>query len=220
MSFYAWIEGEIRYSDRDVFEKHIDELKWGHWLDENNYWLDESNQPIEEKSYIDFEKMVIRIPYNHYKNLSYQVDGMIQSSDHYEVVWASNDGCFQGGYLTSGKACGYNYDGKVYDLFEFAVENNIIREDEEDEFDWQDRVIEEFMSEPPFDEVESIIPNLDSMDKDELRKWENYFSTLSRYCFNKQLAITERLNGNINNALAAERACEQEYKTLPRELQW
>lgn len=214
MSFYAWVQGEIRYSDRDVFENNVKKLKEGEWLDENNYWLDELNGPMEEKSYIDFEKMVIYIPYNHFRNLSYQLNWLMEKSVNSEVLWASNDGCFQGGFLASGK------NEKVYDLQKFAIKNNIVREDEEDKIDWQNRVIGEFMSEPPFDEVESWVPNLDSMDKDELRQWEMYFSTLSRYCFNKQLAITERLNGNINNAIAAERACEQEYKTSPRELQW
>lgn len=214
MSFYAWIEGEIRYNDCNVFENNVKKLKEGKWLDENNYWLDELNKPMEEKSYIDFEKMVIYIPYNHYRNLSHQLNWLMEESINSEIIWGSDDGCFQGGILSSNKA------EKVYDLGKFAIKNDIMQRVNESESEWHDRVIEEFMSEPPFDEVESWVPNLDSMDKDELRKWENYFSSLSRYCFNKQIAMTERLNGNINNAYAAERACEQEYKTLPRELQW
>jgi hypothetical protein len=46
------------------------------------------------------------------------------------------------------------------------------------------------------------------------------FFNLSHYCFSRQLAILERRKGNINNALAAERACDMEYRKLAAHYKW
>lgn len=45
------------------------------------------------------------------------------------------------------------------------------------------------------------VPNLDGMTQQELKELEKVFSTLSRYCFHKQIAMKKRLEGNIGQAL-------------------
>jgi hypothetical protein len=64
------------------------------------------------------------------------------------------------------------------------------------------------------------IPNLDSLDQEELNELARVFFILNRYCTAKVCAMTCRLEGQINFALLYEKACDLDYEKLPDYVKW
>lgn len=69
-----------------------------------------------------------------------------------------------------------------------------------------------------FDELE--VPNLDCLEKEELKQLDTLFSELRLYCWFKSKAMEYRENGKIEIALTMEQACDQVYNSLPKQIKW
>jgi hypothetical protein len=67
---------------------------------------------------------------------------------------------------------------------------------------------------------ETFPPNLDAMDKDELREFGDHVSTLSQYVSMKLMAMDNRKDGDIADAIRVEAHCERLYQLLPKEWRW
>ena len=78
MSFYATMTGQIQYPSQAAFDKVIENLTKGGWVNSEGYFLDEMNCPISEsvitdiasKPDIDFDKKIINVPMYHHRNLA------------------------------------------------------------------------------------------------------------------------------------------------------
>lgn len=117
MSFYATCEGEITYPDKESFDKIVDILKTGFWVDDQGYFIDECNDRIcgeDSPPNIDPEKLSIWIPYAHYRNLS-RVEFFCEGAKGY-LVGTSTDGVFTGWSIEDGVETSY-------DLEKWAAEN-------------------------------------------------------------------------------------------------
>ncbi len=70
-------------------------------------------------------------------------------------------------------------------------------------------------------EMENLnIPNMDSLEQDELRELSKVFMLLNAYAQYKQHAIGCRLAGNISLALHFERIADIAYEKLPIWARW
>lgn len=67
---------------------------------------------------------------------------------------------------------------------------------------------------------EVSIPNLDTMEVEELEEFRLVLSLLQQYVWFKTHAIEERLGGKINLALEHEFDCDRVYKQLPEWARW
>jgi hypothetical protein len=64
------------------------------------------------------------------------------------------------------------------------------------------------------------VPNLDAMDEDALKEMAHTFALLSAYAGHKATATRLRDVGDIDAALASEKAAETQYRKLPSWAQW
>ena len=152
MSFYAIMSGQIKYKDQKSFDEIIKFLTDNKWIDKDGYFLDEEESRIEDinnESHVDFENRVINIPETCYRNLSRHIENFFKGDCTGKIVWASDDGCFDGGFQTE-------TDEQVFYLEKWAKENmddknkigpNPDESDEKfDEFcEWRHEVIDAFL---------------------------------------------------------------------------
>lgn len=102
MSFYATIDGFLKYYDKNKFNTALDILKESGAVDSSNRFNDESGQVGEDnETYIDFNNLVITIPFAYYRGLSRVLDMIPIEKCH--IVVTSTDGCFLGWVITDGK---------------------------------------------------------------------------------------------------------------------
>lgn len=62
--------------------------------------------------------------------------------------------------------------------------------------------------------------NLDNMSMEELGEFADVVSTLSQYAHMKRMAMRDRNDGRINDAIRAEAHLERLYQTLPDHWRW
>lgn len=108
MSFYATIAGAIKYDAQADFEAAVGILKDDGWLDDEDYLVDEVGSRItEHKPNVDHRKRAIRFPLENYRNLARVLENLFRGGTG-KVVWASTDGCFDGGVIVDGKETAYD----------------------------------------------------------------------------------------------------------------
>lgn len=144
MSVYAQMEGTIRYTDRESFNRAIKLLTDNLWI-VGKSWKTESGDSVDDscEAYNEHE-LLITIPRSYYRNLLYVSEQLISGANA-EVKWTSTDGMFEGGYL--GK--------EPIDLENWAKEHGLdpspdgsrgMNEDYYDKLvEWQEYVCDEFM---------------------------------------------------------------------------
>lgn len=145
MSFYATIAGEIRYPNRDVFDKVVKLLTEGSWV-EGRKFVDECNNVITDYQAnalddIRPEALVISIPFFCHRNLARHLEDVMHNATGL-IIWSSTDGCFEGGILRDGVE-------KTFDLTKWAAEQKLDEppdpEDTPDEYcEWMNEVEQEF----------------------------------------------------------------------------
>lgn len=64
------------------------------------------------------------------------------------------------------------------------------------------------------------IPNVDSMNLEELQGFENTTKLLNLYAHWKILAVKARLEGYIAASQVYENACNESYRKLPESARW
>jgi hypothetical protein len=128
MSFYATIQGEIRYEKNEDFVIARDFLR-------NNGYVIENNM-------IDYVNKTIYIPYGYYKNLSEYIVALFKGGVG-RVIYTSSDGVLEGWVVIDGKE--ENYDLKKW--AEETLEKKEIPDPDKD-FDafceWESRIEEDF----------------------------------------------------------------------------
>lgn len=112
MSFYSRMEGEITFSDQNVFDNLCNVLKKGFWIDEEGYFLDENGQKVTEFPTIFCDKMQIYIPNYYYRNLT-NINFFKDNGTGY-IIGTSTDGCFAGWIQT-------DKTDSQYDLLMWAI---------------------------------------------------------------------------------------------------
>lgn len=148
MSKYAYIEGQIIFGSEEKKNQAVRLLEEGGWI-EDGQWHDEAGGSHGETL---GEDAVIEIPQKVYRNLIHYIKDIYKLAKTYHVAWASNDGDFHAGVISSGGTW-------TVDLYEWAkanVNESIPTEadfESESEFQenlslWQESVIEEFLSDP------------------------------------------------------------------------
>jgi len=153
MSFYASIEGYVKYPDGDSFLSMVNTLRTGGWMDVNGYFLDECGNRISEgeERDADLSTLTITIPCWHHRNLS-RVEFFTPGATG-EIVGTSTDGCFIGWTIKDGEAIEVDLEKWAAANMEgddrFApVESNF--EDADDYFanlcEWQQNVEMEFFA--------------------------------------------------------------------------
>ena len=119
MSFYATIQAELSYEKQEDFDKALDILRQGPWINDKGVFIDECDTPLTEESTINSETREIDIPCFHYRNLSWFLDDLVVGAKGW-ALWSSTDGCFEGGEYEE-------KDGKLVettvDLEEWAKEH-------------------------------------------------------------------------------------------------
>ena len=151
MSFYAVLEGQLKYPDEVSFNRVVGVLEAGGWVDKEGFFVDECDTRIQDDPQfvpnIDREARTIDIPCAHYRNLS-RVDFFLNEQSLEEInagipkwesvvkgyiVGTSTDGCFTGWFIEDGVET--NYDLKKWALENLEDEDKVPpkREDYEDE---------------------------------------------------------------------------------------
>lgn len=146
MSVYATVAGELKFSSKKNYNKAVAILKDGGWVS-NKKWIDESGSAHNS---FEEEPLQIEIPMFYYRNLLHALDEIVPLSSYHDIVWASTDGSFSGGLISSG-------GNRRVDLEEWAINNGMDKPDNmEDEdgnlsdagFQWRDEVVEDFVKNP------------------------------------------------------------------------
>jgi len=110
MSFYATIQGCIKYRDKDAFDKARKLLVDGMWLNSEGMFVDECGNVIDNGTmelHANPATLTITIPYFCHRNLSRTLDDLTAGTAG-RVCWTSTDGCFEGGYYTDGEHKWFN----------------------------------------------------------------------------------------------------------------
>ena len=115
MSFYATIQGTIKYKSQDGFNKAYKMLQDGQWINNKNQFVDEDNNKLTQHANVNRTNKTIEIPLGLYRNFAGHLDELIQDSSNM-IVWTSMDGCFSGGIIRNGRET-------EYDLNEWAKDN-------------------------------------------------------------------------------------------------
>lgn len=123
MSFYATIEGCIRYDTEDDLNNILERLVKGSWMDEDHIWLTEGTHKEYSRPNptVSFETNTLRIPQKEYRNLSHIEDELLEGADIATMVGSSFDGMFIGWITTEthkeeinleawGRARGYEHE--------------------------------------------------------------------------------------------------------------
>jgi len=144
MSLYTTIQGKIAYQTEESFQKSLKILTDGGWLD-GVFIIDECGEDISKNPNIDTKEKTIEIPLGLHRNLSYVLDQLF-SGGIGKVVWASSDGCFEGGVIENGIET-------LYDLQEYSLKEGTEADipNFNDDFDkycqWQSEVEQDFFEE-------------------------------------------------------------------------
>jgi len=115
MSFYATIQGQIKYRSQSDLDRVVGSLTEKGWMKDNKF-VDEMGYIVNEESSSDVDGLTLNIPLSTYRNLSRQLQGMVAGCESAEVRWSSTDGCFQGGVFEGEKET-------IYELAQWAKDN-------------------------------------------------------------------------------------------------
>lgn len=113
MSFYARMEGEIKFTNKDQFWKLYKVLRKGFWIDAEGYFLDEAGHKVTEFPTIFCDKFQIFIPNYYYRNLTNV--NFFKEGGIGHIIGTSTDGCFVG-WIQSDQGESH------YDLLTWAME--------------------------------------------------------------------------------------------------
>lgn len=147
MSVYATIRGELKFNSKESFEKAKAILEEGGWI-EDSHWRDEVGEDLGPAYQED--QLRIEIPQFYHRNLLHILDQLTALSSYYDILWASTDGMFDGGVISSG-------ENTTVKLEEWAKNNGIEKPDQmeddqggmsDDALNWQEEVIQAFMEDP------------------------------------------------------------------------
>jgi hypothetical protein len=141
MSTYAQIQGELNFESKEKLDLALEILTKGEWV-KNGCWINEMGN-FEDK--LDISDLRLEIPRNDYRNLLPALNSLVKHAFSWDIVWASNDGMFSGGIISSG-------GNKTVELNEWAVEGKIKwserkwTDDTEDErYAYQQKVMDSFV---------------------------------------------------------------------------
>jgi hypothetical protein len=108
MSFYATIQGSIRYDKQQDFDAAMELLVRGQWMKDGRL-VREDDRPISDGPDADPEARTLRIPRAHYRNLAWALgEGDLFQGGQGKVVWTSTDGTFSAGVINNGKEDAYD----------------------------------------------------------------------------------------------------------------
>lgn len=133
MSFYATIQGGIKYEDEAAFRNAVKILTEGKWVNGDGNFQDECGCVVEDgtdEPNINTEKKTIDIPLHHARNLAYALNKLFIGATGL-IVYTSTDGCEIGGTIQDGAS-------SEVDLKKWAVESGGFEEKDipnEDNFD-------------------------------------------------------------------------------------
>ena len=148
MSFYATITGELSYKKQEDFDNALNVLEDEKWI-KDGFFLDETDDFItdpEDDPNIDEENRVIYVPLSNYRNMVrlFIPGSKILEGSKGKIVWASTDGCFEGGVIIDGIE-------KLYSLEQWAKSQNMEGPPSIEDFDnyceWTNEVEEAFFDE-------------------------------------------------------------------------
>jgi hypothetical protein len=130
MSFYATINGQITYPDKEAYDKACKLLGMGEkggWVDKNGYFVDECGNRFFDDPDPDCSPvhLSIIIPVGHYRNLSRLLDALTENTKS-EVVWTSTDGCFSVGIIENGVETTYRLDERAKENLEFDDRGDLL----------------------------------------------------------------------------------------------
>jgi hypothetical protein len=112
MSFYATIQGSVRYPNKEAFDAAHKLLTDGYWINEDGMFLDECDAVIENdmtEPSVNPATLTITFPCFCYRNLARILDDLLKGTVG-RVCWTSTDGCLEGGYFTDGVHTGHNLE--------------------------------------------------------------------------------------------------------------
>jgi hypothetical protein len=102
MSFYATIQGEIKYAKQEDFDAAVNLLEKNDYL-KGDFITDECGDVISDQYSpdIDRKNLSINIPYALHRNLArFLENDKLFKGGTGEVVWTSTDGVFSAGVIT------------------------------------------------------------------------------------------------------------------------
>ena len=128
MSFYATVQGQIKYHTQDAFNNAVKILADGGWV-KGDAFLDECEEVIDSESLPNIipDEKVIVIPYFCHRNLARIINDLFIGGEG-EVIWSSTDGCFEGGVIRDGEE-------EHFELRQWAKDNKLEVVEEDAEFD-------------------------------------------------------------------------------------
>ena len=142
MSFYATLEGEITYPNKESFDSVVSLLVKGGWVKDNQF-VDEMGDVIgfDDGDFESIEPryLTITIPRFLYRNMS-RIDFFCKGAKGY-LVGTSTDGCFEAWTIVDGVETNYNLD-------QWAKENIDEKQPDDDEarIKWAEMVQDEFIA--------------------------------------------------------------------------
>jgi hypothetical protein len=140
MSTYATIQGSIQFDKKEAYEKVVQILTDGGWIDSAGNWRNEIGDQIGDDGLYP-SQMKINIPLGYYRNLLGILDAILAEASAVSGKWASTDGMFSGGDLGS---------QEEIDLRKWADEQGFEEPPDDDDFEnmsiWMDEVIDFFMT--------------------------------------------------------------------------
>lgn len=103
MSFYATLQGEIKYPNKELFDAILEELTDEGWL-VDDFFIDECEEFYNSSDTpdIDRENLVITIPLGHYRNMS-RVEFFNGPGVEGNILGSSTDGCFEAWEIVDGE---------------------------------------------------------------------------------------------------------------------
>lgn len=101
MSFYATIQGTVRYKSQEAFNKAVAKLREGGWLAPDDRLVDECGDAVDEEKSVDANALKIIFPRFCYRNLAHVLDDITRGAEGV-VTWTSTDGCADGGVIVDG----------------------------------------------------------------------------------------------------------------------
>ena len=133
MSFYATIQGTVRYSSQEAFDAAVAKLREGGWLMPDNRLVDECGDAItdeDEGENVDPGALKIMFPRFCYRNLAHILDDVVRNTEG-TVTWTSTDGCADGGVFVDGVET-------TYKLVDWAKERGMVEPPDTEE-GWTER---------------------------------------------------------------------------------
>ena len=129
MSFYATINGSIRFPTKTAIDAALDVLREKGWMNDRYEFVTERGVPLAPNPQDrTVDGLTLHIPWATYRNLSYVIDQLTAATTH-RIAWTSTDGTSAAGVLIDGQ------ETESHDLLEWAAEHVGPQEDgDEDDY--------------------------------------------------------------------------------------